>query len=86
MDWTSLITTLEFLVFALVVGVIAKVLMPGKDPGQLIGTTVIGIGGGVIGGGLGGQVGLTGDSDIVAFVSAIIGALMLLMLYRWLTT
>ncbi|MEO5956255.1 MAG: GlsB/YeaQ/YmgE family stress response membrane protein [Nitrospiraceae bacterium] len=86
MDWTSHITTLEFLVFALVVGVIAKVLMPGKDPGQLIGTTVIGIGGGVIGGCLGGQVGLTGDSDFVAIVSAIIGALMLLMLYRWLTT
>ncbi|MDP1769789.1 MAG: GlsB/YeaQ/YmgE family stress response membrane protein [Nitrospirota bacterium] len=86
MDWTALNTTLEFLVFALVVGVIAKVLMPGKDPGQLIGTTVIGIGGGVIGGCLGGQVGLTGDSDIVAFVTAIIGALMLLMLYRWLTT
>jgi len=85
MDWTSLLRTLEFLVFALVVGVIAKVLMPGKDPGQLIGTTVIGIGGGVIGGCLGGQVGLTGDSDIVAFVSAIIGAIILLMLYRWLT-
>ena len=84
MDWTSLLKTLEFLVFALVVGVIAKVLMPGKDPGQLIGTTVIGIGGGVIGGCLGGQVGLTGDSDILAFAAAIMGALMLLMLYRWL--
>ena len=86
MDWTSLLTTLEFLVLALVAGVIAKVLMPGKDPGQLIGTTVIGIGGGVIGGCLGGHVGLTGESDIVAFVSAIIGALILLTLYRWLTT
>lgn len=86
MDWTSLIMTLEFLVFALVVGVIAKVLMPGKDPGQLIGTTVIGIGGGVIGGCLGGQVGFTGESDFIAFVYAIIGALLLLMLYRWLTT
>ncbi len=85
MEWTSFLTTIEFLVFALVVGVIAKVIMPGKDPGQLIGTTVIGIGGGVIGGCLGGQVGLTGDSDFVAFVSAIIGALTLLLLYRWLT-
>jgi uncharacterized membrane protein YeaQ/YmgE (transglycosylase-associated protein family) len=85
MYWGSLLTTLEFLVFALVVGVIAKVLMPGKDPGQLIGTTVIGIGGGIIGGCLGGQVGLSGESDIVAFVSAIIGALLLLLLYRWLT-
>ncbi len=84
MDWTSLTTTLEFLVFALVVGVIAKVLMPGKDPGQLIGTTVIGIGGGLIGGCLGGQVGLSGDSDIIAFVFAIIGALTILMLYHWL--
>ena len=84
MDWTSLTTTLEFLVFGLVVGVIAKVLMPGKDPGQLIGTTVIGIGGGLIGGCLGGQVGLSGDSDIVAFVFAIFGALTILMLYHWL--
>lgn len=84
MDWTSLTTTLEFLVFALVVGVIAKVLMPGKDPGQLIGTTVIGIGGGLIGGCLGGQVGLSGDSDIVALVFAIFGALTILMLYHWL--
>lgn len=84
MDWTSLLRTLEYLVFALVVGLIAKVIMPGKDPGQLIGTTVIGIVGGVIGGCLGGQVGLAGDSDILAFVCAIIGALMLLMLYRWL--
>lgn len=84
MDWTSLTTTLEFLVFALVVGIIAKVLMPGKDPGQLIGTTVIGIGGGLIGGCLGGQVGHTGDSDIAAFVFAIFGALTILMLYHWL--
>ena len=85
MEWTSFLTTIEYLVFALVVGVIAKLLMPGKDPGQLIGTTVIGVGGGAIGGCLGGQVGLSGDSDIISFVSAVIGALMLLMLYRWLT-
>lgn len=84
MDWTSLTTTLEFLVFALIVGVVAKVLMPGKDPGQLIGTTMIGIGGGLVGSCLGGQVGLSGDSDIVAFVFAIIGALTILMLYHWL--
>lgn len=84
MDWSSLTSTVEFLIFALVVGIIAKVLMPGKDPGQLIGTTVIGIGGGLIGGCIGGQVGLSGDSDIAAFVYAIIGAFLLLMLYHWL--
>lgn len=84
MDWTSLTTTFEFLVFAFIVGVIAKVLMPGKDPGQLIGTTAIGIGGGLIGGCLVGQVGLSGDSDIVAFVFAIFGAFLILMLYHWL--
>jgi uncharacterized membrane protein YeaQ/YmgE (transglycosylase-associated protein family) len=85
MEWTSFLTTLEYLVFALVVGVIAKVLMPGKDPGQLIGTTVIGVGGGVIGGCLGSQAGLTGESEIIGFVWAVFGALLLLMLYRWLT-
>jgi uncharacterized membrane protein YeaQ/YmgE (transglycosylase-associated protein family) len=85
MEWTSFLTTLEYLAFALAAGIIAKIIMPGRDPGQVIGTTVIGIGGGMIGGCLGGQVGLTGDSDIIAFICAIIGALILLVLYRWLT-
>lgn len=63
--------------FAFVVGIIAKVLMPGKDPGQLIGTTMI-----EIGGCMGGHAGLTGDSDIAAFAFASIGAFLLLMLYH----
>jgi uncharacterized membrane protein YeaQ/YmgE (transglycosylase-associated protein family) len=83
-DWTSFLTIVEYLVLALVVGVIAKLLMPGKDPGKLIGTTAIGIGGGVIGGCLASQIGLTGESEIVAFICAVIGAILLLMLYRWL--
>ena len=84
MDWISFLTIVEYLVLALVVGVIAKLLMPGKDPGKLIGTTVIGIVGGVIGGCLASQIGLTGESEIVAFLCAVIGAILLLMLYRWL--
>ena len=84
MDWTSFFTIVEYLVLALVVGGIAKLLMPGKDPGKLIGTTVIGIVGGVIGGCLASQIGLTGESEIVAFLCAVIGAILLLMLYRWL--
>ena len=84
MDWTSFFTIVEYLVLALVVGGIAKLLIQGKDPGKLIGTTVIGIVGGVIGGCLASQIGLTGESEIVAFLCAVIGAILLLMLYRWL--
>jgi uncharacterized membrane protein YeaQ/YmgE (transglycosylase-associated protein family) len=85
MEWTSFLLTLEYLAVALVAGVIAKVLMPGKDPGQLIGTTVIGLVGGVIGGCLGSQTGMSGESQMLEFVWAIIGSLMVLILYRWLT-
>lgn len=85
MEWISFITVVEYLVFALVVGVIAKLVMPGKDPGRLIGTTVIGIAGGVVGGCLGRQAGFTGESEIIGFVWAVIGSLGVLLLYRWLT-
>lgn len=85
MEWTSFLMTLEYLTVALVAGVIAKVIMPGKDPGQLIGTTVIGLMGGVVGGCLGNQTGLGGESQILEFVWAIIGSLVVLLLYRWLS-
>jgi uncharacterized membrane protein YeaQ/YmgE (transglycosylase-associated protein family) len=72
-----------WLAFGLFVGIVAKLLMPGKDPGRLAGTTVIGLIGAVIGRYTGREIGLYGADDPIGFVMAIIGALMFLAVYRW---
>lgn len=65
----------------LVAGAIAKLLMPGKDPGGWIVTALLGIGGSVVGGYLFGFVGL-GDGGRAGLIGSVIGALVLLWVYR----
>ena len=75
---------LSWIVFGLIAGIIAKFIMPGRDPGGFIITIVIGILGAVLGGWLATQFGL-GDVtgfDIRIFVIAVVGALILLFIYR----
>ena len=75
-----------WIVFGLIAGALAKFIMPGRDPGGLIVTTIIGIVGAVIGGFIGVQLGF-GDVtgfDVRSFVIAIVGALILLLGYRML--
>lgn len=75
---------LSWIVFGLIAGIIAKFIMPGRDPGGFIITIVIGILGAVLGGWLATQFGL-GDVtgfDIRSFVIAVVGALILLFIYR----
>ena len=68
----------------LIVGVIAKWIMPGKDPGGIIITIILGIAGAFVGGFIGSFLGLGGVSgfNIGSFVLAIAGALLLLIIYR----
>lgn len=73
---------LGWIVFGLVVGVIAKFLMPGKDPGGLIVTVLIGIAGAVVGGYLGRALGWYGPEEPAGFIVATLGAILLLLLYR----
>ena len=73
---------LGWIVFGLVVGVIAKLLMPGRDPGGFVVTILIGIAGALLGGFLGRMLGLYGEDDPVGFVMALIGAILLLWIYR----
>ena len=73
---------LGWILFGLVVGIVGKLLMPGKDPGGVIVTLAIGIVGALIGGFLGRLVGMYGEEDPVGFVMAVIGAILLLWLYR----
>ena len=74
-----------WILFGLAVGVVAKFLMPGRDPGGVIVTILLGIGGALIGGFLGRLLGWYGESDPVGFVMAVIGAILVLFAYRKLT-
>ena len=76
---------LGWIVFGLIVGIIGKLLMPGRDPGGFLATVAIGIIGAIIGGLLGRFVGLYKQDDPVGFVMATIGAILFLWLYRVIT-
>ena len=73
---------LAWVLFGLVVGIVAKLLMPGRDPGGLIVTTLLGIIGAVIGGFLGRSLGLYGPGEPAGFLMATLGAVVLLFIYR----
>ena len=73
------------IIFGLVVGVIAKLLMPGKDPGGIIVTIVLGIVGSVVGRWIGQILGLYGPEEAAGFVMSLIGAVALLAIYRMAT-
>jgi uncharacterized membrane protein YeaQ/YmgE (transglycosylase-associated protein family) len=68
--------------FGLIVGIVAKFLTPGRDPGGFIVTALIGIAGALIGGFLGREMGLYQENDPVGFVMAVVGSIILLLLYR----
>lgn len=68
--------------FGLFVGVAAKLLMPGRDPGGLVATIIIGIAGGLLGGVIGRSLGWYQEGDPVGFLMAVLGAVVLLIGYR----
>jgi len=75
---------LSWIVMGLIVGIVAKLLMPGKDPGGFFITILIGVAGGFLGGWIGSLLGIgkvTGF-NIVSFLLALGGAIILLILYR----
>jgi uncharacterized membrane protein YeaQ/YmgE (transglycosylase-associated protein family) len=71
-----------WIVFGLIVGVVAKLLMPGNDPGGIVITALIGIVGAIIGGFLGRAVGLYGPNDPTGLIMSVVGAVVLLFGYR----
>ena len=73
---------LGWIVFGLVAGAIAKLLMPGKDPGGIIVTMLLGIVGAVLGGFVGQSMGLYGPGESAGMLMSIIGAIVVLVLYR----
>lgn len=73
---------LGWIVFGLVVGALAKLIMPGKDPGGIFITILLGIVGALLGGFLGRLLGLYKEGEPAGFVGALVGAILLLWLYR----
>jgi uncharacterized membrane protein YeaQ/YmgE (transglycosylase-associated protein family) len=73
---------LGWIVFGLIVGAIAKFLMPGRDPGGLIVTMVLGIVGAMLGGLLGRSLGMYGPNQSAGIFMSILGAVVVLMIYR----
>jgi uncharacterized membrane protein YeaQ/YmgE (transglycosylase-associated protein family) len=69
-------------IVGLVVGLIAKMLMPGKDPGGFIITAILGILGSVISTYIGEKLGWWGETGLVHFLGSIGGAIILLLLYH----
>ncbi len=73
---------IAWIVFGLFVGLAAKLIMPGRDPGGVIVTVLIGIAGGLVGGVIGRSLGWYQDDDPVGFLMAVLGAMLLLAGYR----
>lgn len=73
---------LIWIVFGLVVGVVAKFVMPGRDPGGMIVTIVLGIVGALLGGWIGRALGVYQPGQPAGFIMAVVGAIVVLAIYR----
>ena len=71
-----------WIVVGLIVGAIAKLIMPGRDPGGMIITIGLGIAGAVVGGAVGRALGFYDPGQPVGWIMSIVGAILLLILYR----
>jgi uncharacterized membrane protein YeaQ/YmgE (transglycosylase-associated protein family) len=75
-------SVIGFILFGLIVGVVGKLLMPGRDPGGFIITILLGIAGALVGGFLGRSLGMYSEGEPTGFVMAVIGSIILLVIYR----
>jgi uncharacterized membrane protein YeaQ/YmgE (transglycosylase-associated protein family) len=73
-----------WIIFGLIVGAIAKLVMPGRDPGGIIVTMALGIVGALLGGWLGRAAGWYGPNDGAGFLMSLMGAILVLVIYRML--
>jgi uncharacterized membrane protein YeaQ/YmgE (transglycosylase-associated protein family) len=70
----------------LIVGALAKLIMPGRDPGGIIVTMLLGVAGSLVGGLIGRVLGLYGPGERAGFILSTLGAIVLLALYRLVVT
>lgn len=70
------------LVIGLIIGVVAKLLMPGRDPGGCIITMLLGVAGSFVASYLGEKMGWYEQGHAAGFIASVVGAMLLLLLYR----
>jgi len=70
------------LIIGLIIGAVAKLLMPGKDPGGIIITMLLGVAGSLVATYLGQAIGWYGPGSPAGFIASVIGAMLLLFIYR----
>ena len=75
-------TVIAWIIFGLIIGALAKLVMPGRDPGGIIITMLLGIAGALLGGFIGRALGLYGPNQAAGWVMSFIGAVILLVIYR----
>lgn len=73
---------LVMIILGLIVGAVAKFVMPGDDPGGIIVTILIGIAGALVGGFIGRAVGIYAEGQPAGFLMSVLGAVVLLFGYR----
>ena len=73
---------LGWILFGLIVGALAKLVMPGRDPGGIIVTMLLGIAGAVLGGFVGRAMGFYQEGEPAGWIMAFSGAVVLLVIYR----
>jgi uncharacterized membrane protein YeaQ/YmgE (transglycosylase-associated protein family) len=73
---------LWMLIIGLVVGAVAKLIMPGRDPGGILITMLIGVAGSIIAGLIGRSAGWYAQGESAGFIASIVGAIALLAIYR----
>ena len=75
-------SVIGWILFGLVVGIVGKLLMPGRDPGGFILTILLGVAGALLGGFVGQALGFYREGEPAGFLMAVLGSIVLLLLYR----
>lgn len=72
------------IIIGLIVGIVAKLLLPGRDPGGIIITALLGIAGSLLAHYIGVRLGWYGETEPAGFIASVVGSILLLLLYRML--
>jgi len=75
-------TIIWWIIFGLIVDIVAKLLMPGRDPGGFVVTLLLGVAGALLGGFVGRALGLYQRGQRAGFIVSVLGAIALLAIYR----
>jgi uncharacterized membrane protein YeaQ/YmgE (transglycosylase-associated protein family) len=71
-----------WIIFGLIVGAVAKLVMPGRDPGGIVITMLLGVAGALLGGWIGQALGWYRQGQGAGFIMSVLGAIVLLFIYR----